>query len=105
MAGLTIHAPQAAYPFPLLLGFYPSQVSIVVIVSDGNLRQVRVLHLVSSGGVAGSLQQSLFMPLLTRMPKQRVKAQVVSLAPGFAPGAVLRQNGVPVHDVDRKSVV
>lgn len=68
-------------------------------MSDGNLRQVRVLHLVSSGGVAGSLQQSLFMPLLTRMPKQRVKAQVVSLAPGFAPGAVLRQNGVPVHDV------
>lgn len=60
---------------------------------------MRVLHLVSSGGVAGSLQQSLFMPLLTRMPKQRVKAQVVSLAPGFAPGAVLRQNGVPVHDV------
>lgn len=68
-------------------------------MSDGNLRQVRVLHLVSSGGVTGSLQQSLFMPLLTRMPKQRVKAQVVSLAPGFAPAAVLRQSGVPVHDV------
>lgn len=68
-------------------------------MSDGNLRQLRVLHLVSSGGVTGSLQQSLFMPLLTRMPKQRVKTQVVSLAPGFAPAAVLRQNGVPVHDV------
>lgn len=68
-------------------------------MSDGNLRQLRVLHLVSSGGVTGSMQQSLFMPLLTRMPKQRVKAQVVSLAPGFAPGAVLRQNGIPVHEV------
>lgn len=39
------------------------------------------------------------MPLLTRMPRQRVKAQVVTLAPGFAPAAVLRQNGVPVHEV------
>lgn len=40
------------------------------------------------------------MPLLTRMPKDRVKAQVVSLAPGFTAGAVLRQAGVPVHDVE-----
>lgn len=42
---------------------------------------------------------SIFMPLLTRMPKQRVKAQVVSLAPGAVPSAVLRQYGVPVHDL------
>ena len=39
------------------------------------------------------------MPLLTRLPKQRVKSQVVVLAPNFAPGAVLRQAGVPVHEV------
>lgn len=45
------------------------------------------------------VQQTLFMPLLTRMPKHRVKVQVASLAPGFAAGAVLRQNGIPVHDV------
>lgn len=45
------------------------------------------------------MQQSLFMPLLTRMPKQRVKAQVVALAPGFAAGPVLRQLGTPVHDL------
>ena len=38
-------------------------------------------------------------PLLTRMPKQRVKTQVVCLAPGAVPAAVLRQNGVPVYDV------
>jgi len=68
-------------------------------VAEGNIRPLRVLHVVSSGGVSGATQQSLFMPLLTRMPKNRVKAQVVSLAPGFAAGAVLRQNGVPVHDV------
>jgi len=49
--------------------------------------------------VAAGLQQSLLMPVLTRMPKERVKTQVVCLAPGAVPGAVLRQSGVPVHDV------
>lgn len=49
--------------------------------------------------MAASLQQSLLMPILTRVPKQRVKAQVVCLAPGAVPAAVLRQSGVPVHDV------
>src|SRR5215217_466003 len=39
------------------------------------------------------------MPPLTRMPKQRVKTQVVCLAQGAVPAAVLRQSGVPVHDV------
>lgn len=57
------------------------------------------MHLVSPAGLSGTIQQSLFMPLLTRMPKNKVKAQVVSLAPGFTAGAVLRQSGVPVHDV------
>jgi glycosyltransferase involved in cell wall biosynthesis len=33
------------------------------------------------------------------MPKQRVKTQVVCLAPGAVPAAVLRQSGVPVYDV------
>ncbi len=45
------------------------------------------------------MQQSLFMPLLARMPKNRVKTQVVTLSPGFTAGAVLRQNGIPVHDI------
>jgi glycosyltransferase involved in cell wall biosynthesis len=71
----------------------------VAFVSDANLRQLRVLHIVSSGGVPASLQQTLFMPLLTRMPKARVKAQVACLAPDVVPAAVLRQNGIPVHDV------
>jgi glycosyltransferase involved in cell wall biosynthesis len=71
----------------------------VLNVSDGNLRQIRILHFVSSGGLPGAIQQSLFMPLMTKMPKQRVKMQVASLSPGFTPAAVLRQNGVPVHDV------
>jgi len=57
------------------------------------------LHVVSSAGLGGAIQQALFMPLLTRMPKSKVKAQVVSLAPGFTAGPVLRQAGVPVHDV------
>ena len=45
------------------------------------------------------MQQALFMPLLSRMPKQKVKAQVISLAPGFTAGALLRQSGIPVFDV------
>lgn len=57
------------------------------------------MHLVSSGGAAGPAQQALFMPMLTRMPKARVKAVVVALAPNTVPGAVLRQHGVPVYDV------
>jgi glycosyltransferase involved in cell wall biosynthesis len=57
------------------------------------------MHLVSSEGAPGAAQQSLFMPMLTRMPKQRVKMLVVSLSPNAVPGAVLRQNGVPVYDV------
>jgi len=68
-------------------------------VSDANLRQIRILHVVSSGAIPGSLQASLFMPLLTRMPKQRVKAQVACLAPDVVPAAVLRQNGIPVHEI------
>jgi glycosyltransferase involved in cell wall biosynthesis len=68
-------------------------------VSEANLRQIRILHVVSSAAVAASLQQSLLMPVLTRMPKERVKTQVVCLAPGAVPAAVLRQSGVPVHDV------
>ena len=68
-------------------------------MADENLRQLRVLHVVSNGGVAEGLQQSLLMPLFTRMPKARVKVQVAALAPTAVPGAVLRQQGVPVHDV------
>ncbi|WP_129641924.1 glycosyltransferase [Peristeroidobacter agariperforans] len=68
-------------------------------MSDANLRQIRVLHLVSAGGVASSVQPSLFMPLLTRLPRQRVKAQVACLSPGAVPSAVLRQNGVPTFDL------
>lgn len=68
-------------------------------MTEGITRQLRVLHIVSSGGIAESMQPFLFMPLLTRLPKQRVKVQVVSLSPGCVRAAVLRQHGVPVHDV------
>ncbi len=45
------------------------------------------------------MQQSLFMPLLTRLPRPRVKSQVACLSPGAIPSAVLRQNGVPTFDI------
>ena len=57
------------------------------------------MHLVSSEGVTGAAQQTLFMPMMTRMPKARAKMLVVSLSPDAVPGAILRQNGVPVYDV------
>ena len=66
---------------------------------DNNIKPVRVLHLVSSEGVTGAAQQALFMPMLTRMPKARAKMLVVALSPNVVPGAVLRQNGVPVYDI------
>jgi glycosyltransferase involved in cell wall biosynthesis len=68
-------------------------------VSDHSIKPVRVLHLVSSGGVMQPAQQALFMPTLTRMPKARAKMLVVSLAPNVIPSAVLRQNGIPVYDI------
>jgi glycosyltransferase involved in cell wall biosynthesis len=83
----------------VLLASAPVNSARTSIVSEANLRQIRILHVVSSAAVAASLQQSLLMPVLTRMPKQRVKTQVVCLAPGAVPAAVLRQSGVPVHDV------
>jgi glycosyltransferase involved in cell wall biosynthesis len=57
------------------------------------------MQLVSSEGVTSAAQQTLFMPMMTRMPKQRVKMLVISLSPNAVPGAILRQNGVPVYDV------
>jgi glycosyltransferase involved in cell wall biosynthesis len=68
-------------------------------VSDANLRQIRVLHIVSAGALASSLQQSLFMPLLTRLPRPRVKSLVACLSPGAVPSAILRQSGVPTYDL------
>ncbi len=57
------------------------------------------MHLVSSEGVTSTAQPTLFMPMMTRMPKARVKMLVVALSPNAVPSAVLRQNGVPVYDV------
>jgi glycosyltransferase involved in cell wall biosynthesis len=69
------------------------------LVSDANLRQIRVLHIVSAGALASGLQQSLFMPLLTRLPRPRVKSLVACLSPGAVNSAVLRQSGVPTYDL------
>lgn len=49
--------------------------------------------------MSGPVQSALFMPLLTRLPKQHVEAEVVCLAAGLVPAAVLRQSGVPVHEL------
>ena len=61
-------------------------------------RQLRVLHIVSSNGISEAMQASLFMPLATRLPKQRVKTQVITLSPGAVRSAMLRQNGPDAAD-------
>jgi glycosyltransferase involved in cell wall biosynthesis len=95
----------------LLLGFQrhpiPSELSGELfgklwkasVVRQGNSIQLRVLHLVSSKGVAGTLQATLFMPLLSKAPRQHVATEVVCLAPDAVPAAVLRQKGIPVHEL------
>ncbi|MFO7304003.1 MAG: glycosyltransferase [Gammaproteobacteria bacterium] len=83
----------------VLLAFTPELKLVSSVVSEATTRQLRVLHIVSSGGVPESMQPFLFMPLLTRLPKQCVRAQAISLAAGCMQATVLRQLGVPVHEV------
>lgn len=64
-----------------------------------NERQLRILHVVDAAGTNDDLQQQLFMPLLTRMPQNRISTQIASLSPDAVPAAVLRQCRIPVHDV------
>lgn len=90
---------ESDYCYDFVIPSVTGSKATVQFVSDANFRQIRVLHLVSAGGVASTLQPSLFMPLLTRLPRQRVKAQVACLSPGAVPSAVLRQNGVPTFDL------
>ena len=55
----------------------------------------------SSGGVAAALQQTLFMPLLTRVPKTRVKSQVACLSPGAVPAlmVLVKESNAPSRRV------
>jgi len=66
-------------------------------VSDSKFERLRVLHLV--GGDNQSVPNPLLLPLLTRGNRQRIDSHVVNFVRGSAQFAVVRQSGVPVHEV------
>ncbi|MBC7984031.1 MAG: glycosyltransferase, partial [Candidatus Obscuribacterales bacterium] len=64
---------------------------------DPKFRRLRVLHLV--GADYHSAPNPLLLPLLTRGNRQRIESQVVHFVQGAAQFAVVRQSGLPVHEV------
>ncbi|MGC3981579.1 MAG: glycosyltransferase [Steroidobacteraceae bacterium] len=72
------------------------------LVAEPEANPIKVLHLVSaadSGAPAHSLSAQL-NPLLTRVDRQLFQMQAVHFAPGDRQAAVMRQLGVPVHDIE-----
>jgi glycosyltransferase involved in cell wall biosynthesis len=66
-------------------------------VADPKFRRVRVLHLVSGDGQ--STPNPMLVPLLARGNRQRIESQVVTFTIGDARYSVVRQSGLPVHEV------
>jgi glycosyltransferase involved in cell wall biosynthesis len=66
-------------------------------VSDSKFRRLRVLHLV--GGDNQTAPNALLLPLLTRGDRQRIESHVVNFVRSSAQFAVVRQSGVPVHEL------
>jgi glycosyltransferase involved in cell wall biosynthesis len=66
-------------------------------VADSNQKRLRVLHLV--GADFHATPHPLLLPMLTRGKRQHIDAHAVHFVPGAAQFAVVRQSGLPVHDV------
>ncbi len=66
-------------------------------MTDPKFRRLRVLHLVSADG--NSAPNPLLVPLLTRGNRERVESQVLTCNVGDARFAVVRQSGLPVHEL------
>ncbi len=62
-------------------------------------RPVRVLHLVSGGTESNATVNGMLLPLLIRGDRRRVQGQVVHFLPGHPHAEVIRQKGVPVHEM------
>lgn len=60
---------------------------------------VRVLHLVSGGTEGNASVNGMLLPLLLRSDRRRVQYQVVHFVPGHPHAEVVRQKGVPVHEL------
>lgn len=62
-------------------------------------RPVRVLHLVSGGTDTNATVNGMLLPLLVRGDRRRVQSRVVHFCPGHPHAEVIRQKGVPVHEL------
>jgi glycosyltransferase involved in cell wall biosynthesis len=69
----------------------------VCIVADTESKRLRILHLV--GADFHSTPHPLLLPLLTRGKRQHIDSHAVHFVPGAPQFAVVRQSGLPVHDV------
>jgi glycosyltransferase involved in cell wall biosynthesis len=73
-------------------------------VAEPEANPIKVLHLVSAthipAGVATSPLSAQLTPLLSRIDREHLQMQVVNFAPGDRQAAVMRQLGVPVHDIE-----
>jgi glycosyltransferase involved in cell wall biosynthesis len=74
-------------------------------VAEAEANPIKVLHLVSANHqsanstAAGTLSAQL-TPMLSRIDREHFQMQVVNFAPGDKQAAVMRQLGVPVHDIE-----
>ena len=66
---------------------------------DSNQRPLKVLHLVSAGSEGNATVNGLLLPLLLRGDRRSVQSRVVHFAPGHPHAGVVRQAGIPVHEI------
>jgi glycosyltransferase involved in cell wall biosynthesis len=64
-----------------------------------NVRPQRVLHLVSAQTEGNLVVNSMLLPLLLRGDRRTLLHRVVHFAPGHPHANVIRQAGVPVHEI------
>ncbi len=74
-------------------------------MADLDANPIKVLHLVSathprSHCTPGSALSAQLPPLLARIGREHIQPQVINFAPGDKQAAVMRQLGVPVHDIE-----
>jgi glycosyltransferase involved in cell wall biosynthesis len=74
-------------------------------VAESDINPIKVLHLVSASrqspnGTATVPLSAQLTPLLARIDRKHFRLEVVNFAPGDRQAAVMRQLGVPVHDIE-----
>ena len=74
-------------------------------VAEAEVNPIKVLHLVSATQHSANSAQvnslgAQLTPLLSRIDREHFEMQVVHFAPGDKQAAVMRQLGVPVHEIE-----